>query len=50
MRNNFNNLLVNKPWGSEYIVCKNNTTATWLLKIKKNDGLYPTLNNYLYIR
>jgi len=32
----YNNLIVTKPWGSEYIVCENNTTATWLLKIKKN--------------
>ena len=32
----YNNLVVTKPWGSEYIACENNTTATWLLKIKKN--------------
>ena len=32
----YKNLIVIKPWGSEYIACENNTTATWLLKIKKN--------------
>ena len=32
----YKNLVVTKPWGSEYIACENNTTATWLLKIKKN--------------
>ena len=32
----YQNLVVTKPWGSEYIACENNTTATWLLKIKKN--------------
>ena len=32
----YKNLVVAKPWGSEYIACENNTTATWLLKIKKN--------------
>jgi len=32
----YNNLVVTKPWGSEYIACENNITATWLLKIKKN--------------
>ena len=32
----YKNLIVTKPWGSEYIVCENNTTATWLLKIKKD--------------
>ena len=32
----YKNLIVLKPWGSEYIVCENNTTATWLLKIKKD--------------
>ena len=31
----YKNLIVTKPWGSEYIACENNTTATWLLKIKK---------------
>ena len=28
-----NNLLVKKPWGEEYIVCKTKKTATWHLKI-----------------
>ena len=32
----YKNLVVTKPWGSEYIACENNTTAAWLLKIKKN--------------
>jgi mannose-6-phosphate isomerase-like protein (cupin superfamily) len=32
----YKNLVVTKPWGSEYIVCENKTTATWLLNIKKN--------------
>ncbi len=32
----YKNLVVTKPWGSEYIACENNTTATWLLEIKKN--------------
>ena len=32
----YKNLIVTKPWGSEYIACENNKTATWLLNIKKN--------------
>ena len=35
-KENYKNLVVTKPWGSEYIACENNTTATWLLKIKKD--------------
>lgn len=29
-------LVVQKPWGNEYIVCQNKTTATKLLKLKYN--------------
>ncbi len=28
-----NNLMVKKPWGEEYIICKTNNAATWHLKI-----------------
>ncbi len=27
------NLMVKKPWGEEYIICKTNNSATWHLKI-----------------
>ena len=27
------NLMVKKPWGEEYIICKTNNAATWHLKI-----------------
>ena len=27
------NLMVKKPWGEEYIICKTNKSATWHLKI-----------------
>ena len=30
------NLVVQKPWGSEYIVCQNKTSATWLLNLEYN--------------
>ena len=42
----YKNLIVTKPWGSEYIVCENNTTATWLLKIKKESVNVQKSNNY----
>lgn len=28
-----NNMMVKKPWGEEYIICKTNNSATWHLKI-----------------
>ena len=36
MVKNIDNLVVQKPWGNEYIVCKNKTSATWLLNLKYN--------------
>ena len=36
MNSKFDNLVVKKPWGNEYIVCKNRKTATWLLNINYN--------------
>ena len=36
------NLIVKKPWGEEYVICKTKNTATWLLKInpKKKTSLH----------
>ena len=36
------NLMVKKPWGKEYIICKTNNSATWHLDInyKKNTSLH----------
>lgn len=36
------NYIVNKPWGNEYVICKNKRTATWLLNIgyKKKTSLH----------
>tara|TARA_B100002051_G_C16725437_1_gene635013 strand:- start:107 stop:781 length:675 start_codon:yes stop_codon:yes gene_type:complete len=36
MISKIDNFVVKKPWGNEYIICKNSTTATWLLNIKHN--------------
>ena len=36
MAKNIDDLVVQKPWGNEYIVCKNKTSATWLLNLKYN--------------
>lgn len=32
---NYKNIIVNKPWGKEYIACQTKNTATWYLEIKK---------------
>mgnify|MGYP001178876906 FL=1 len=42
MPSNIDNLVVKKPWGNEYVVCKNKKTATWLLNInyKKKTSLH----------
>lgn len=36
MTKNIDDLVVQKPWGNEYIVCKNKTSATWLLNLRYN--------------
>ncbi len=36
MSSKIDNFVVKKPWGNEYIICKNVNTATWLLNIKYN--------------
>ena len=50
--NYFNNFLVNKPWGSEYIIYKNIVTATWLLNLKYNQKTslhcHPKKKNRIY--
>ena len=28
-----NNLMVKKPWGEEYIICKTNNSAAWQLSL-----------------
>ena len=42
MRINVDKYVVKKPWGNEYIICKNKKTATWLLNIeyKKKTSLH----------
>ena len=46
------NLMVKKPWGEEYIICKTNNSATWHLKInsrKKNIFTLPSQEkNWIY--
>ena len=38
------NYIVNKPWGNEYVICKNKRTATWLLNISyKKKPLYTVI-------
>ena len=39
---NVDKYIVKKPWGNEYIICKNKKTATWLLNIeyKKKTSLH----------
>jgi len=36
MKRSLNNLVVIKPWGNEYVVCKNKTSSVTLLNIKYN--------------
>ena len=33
---NYNDVVVSKPWGHEYLCFANETVAIWLLNIKKN--------------
>jgi len=42
MSSNIDDSVVKKPWGNEYVVCKNNKTATWFLNInyKKKTSLH----------
>ncbi len=42
MSKKIDNYVVKKPWGSEYIICKNSKTATWLLNLnyKKKTSLH----------
>ena len=34
MRSNYENVIVNKPWGYEYLAYQNDEVALWLLYIK----------------
>ncbi len=36
MRSNYENVIVNKPWGYEYLAYQNDEVALWLLYIKHN--------------
>jgi mannose-6-phosphate isomerase-like protein (cupin superfamily) len=38
LRVNFQDIIVHKPWGQEYLVYENEQVALWLLYIKKNES------------
>ena len=42
---NFQEIIVSKPWGQEYLVYENEQVALWLLYIKKNG-----VQQFLYLK